>query len=108
MSTPSKYRYPAFVGFDELIGRYYILFPDLPRCTTTGDSEDEALNNAKEALSLHLFGMEDDNDDIPSPSFVRGLRGENNEAVVLIEVWMPSFREKMETKCVNKTVTAPG
>ena len=27
---------------------------------------------------------------------------------VLVEVWMPSFRERMETKAVNRTVTLPG
>ncbi|NLL36104.1 MAG: type II toxin-antitoxin system HicB family antitoxin [Fretibacterium sp.] len=105
---PDRYRYPAFLGLDETTGRYYILFPDLPGCTTTGDTEDEALACAREALSLHLFGMEDDGDEIPAPSPFMGLAGENGEAVVLIDVWMPSFRERMETKAVNRTVTLPG
>jgi len=105
---PDKYRYPAFLGLDEATGRYYILFPDLPGCTTTGDTEDEVLASASEALSLHLFGMEDDGDEIPTPSSLIGLHGENGEAVTLVEVWMPSFREKMETKAVNRTVTLPG
>ena len=104
---PDKYIYPAFLGFDEPTGRYYILFHDLPGCTTTGDTEEEALNNAKEAMSLHLFGMEDDGDEIPDASPIIGLQGENGEVVVLIEVWMPSFRERMETKAVNRTVTLP-
>jgi predicted RNase H-like HicB family nuclease/post-segregation antitoxin (ccd killing protein) len=105
---PARYAYPSFIGFDIPTGRYYVLFHDLPGCTTTGDTEEEVLTNAKEALSLHLFGMEDDGDDIPLPSSIVGLRGENGEAVVLVEVWMPSFREKMETKAVNRTVTLPG
>ena len=65
-AKPDKYRYPAFLGLDKHTGRYYILFPDLPGCTTTGDTEDEALDCAREALALHLFGMEDDEDDIPA------------------------------------------
>jgi len=109
MNKPDKYKYPAFLGLDEPTGRYYILFPDLPPgCTTTGDTEEEVFNNAKEAMSLHLFGMEDDGDEIPSPSAIIGLKGERGETAVLVEVWMPSFREKMETKAVNKTVTLPG
>lgn len=107
-AKPDKYRYPAFLGLDKHTGRYYILFPDLPGCTTTGDTEDEALECAKDALALHLFGMEDDKDDIPAPSPLTGLKGEEGEAAVLIEVWMASFREKMETKAVNRTVTLPG
>ena len=108
MNKPDKYKFPAFLGFDAPTGRYYILFPDLPGCTTTGDTEEDAIKSAKEAMSLHLFGMESDEDDIPSPSSIVGLQGENEETVVLIEVWMPYFRDKMETKAVNKTVTLPG
>ncbi len=105
---PARYRYPAFIGFDEPTKCYYILFPDLPGCTTQGYTEEEALTSAKEALSLHLYGMEDDGDEIPQPRSIVGLKGENGETVVLIEVWMPSFRERMETKAVNRTVTLPG
>ena len=108
MNKPDKYKYPAFLGYDEPTGRYYILFPDLPGCTTTGDTEEEALDNAKEAMSLHLFGMEDDGDEIPAPNSIVGLQGENGETIILVEAWMPYFREKMETKAVNKTVTLPG
>lgn len=105
---PARYCYPAFIGFDVPTKCYYILFPDLPGCTTQGYMEEEALVCAKEALSLHLYGMEDDGDEIPEPSSIVGLKGEDGEAVVLIEVWMPSFRERMETKAVNRTVTLPG
>ena len=108
MNKPDKYKYPAFLGYDEPTGRYYVLFPDLPGCTTTGDTEEEALGNAKEAMSLHIFGMEDDGDEIPAPNSIVGLQGENGETIILVEAWMPSFREKMETKAVNKTVTLPG
>jgi predicted RNase H-like HicB family nuclease len=107
MRKPDRYRYPALIGLDDATERYYVLFPDLPGCTTTGDTEEEALQSAKEAMSLHLFGMENDGDEIPTPGSVLEIRGENDEPIVLIEVWMPSFREKMETKAVNKTVTLP-
>ena len=107
-NRPARYCYPATIGFDSPTGRYYILFPDLPGCTTTGDTEEEAVLNAQEALSLHLYGMEDDGDEIPRPSSIVGIEVDKNEAVVLVEVWMPSFREKMETKAVNRTVTLPG
>ena len=107
-TKPTRYCYPALIGFDDLTKCYYILFPDLPGCTTQGYTEYEALTCAKEALSLHLYGMEADGDDIPNPSSIITMKGENGEAVVLIEVWMPSFRERMETKAVNRTVTLPG
>ncbi len=88
--------------------------PDLPGCTTTGATEDEALEHAREAMSLHLWGMEVDEDEIPAPTPLHQLDlGEYLEegekiVAVLVEVWMPSFRERMETKAVNRTVTLPG
>jgi predicted RNase H-like HicB family nuclease/post-segregation antitoxin (ccd killing protein) len=114
MNRPDKYRYPAVLGYDTSTKQYYVLWPDLPGCTTTGETEDEALQNAREAMSLHLWGMEDDMDSIPPPTPLQKLdldeyREDGNRiVVVLIEIWMPSFREKMETKAVNRTVTLPG
>jgi predicted RNase H-like HicB family nuclease len=104
---PSKYTYPATLGFDKETGRYYVLWPDLPGCTTTGDTEDEAIKNAHEAMSLHVWGMENDGDLIPEPCSIMNIKHKKNEAVIIIEIWMPSFREKMDTKAVNRTVTLP-
>ena len=114
MNTPDRYRYPAVLGYDASTNQYYVLWPDLPGCTTTGATEDEALEHAREAMSLHLWGMEVDEDEIPAPTPLHQLDlGEYVEegekiVAVLVEVWMPSFRERMETKAVNRTVTLPG
>jgi predicted RNase H-like HicB family nuclease len=37
---------------DPETGRYSSVFPELPGCASAGDSEDEAIANAKEALEL--------------------------------------------------------
>lgn len=41
-----------------------IEFPDLPGCYPCADKDntDEALKNAKEALGLHIWGMEQDHE----------------------------------------------
>ena len=39
-----------------------IYFPDLDGCVSYGDNDSNAFHNAKEALTLHLFGMEQDED----------------------------------------------
>lgn len=44
-----------------------ITFPDLPGCVSNANTIDEAIKNAKEVLALHLFGMEEDGIEIPSP-----------------------------------------
>ncbi len=47
---------------------YSVFFPDLPGCTSAGESVDEAARNAQEALNLHLSGMIDDGEAIPTPT----------------------------------------
>ncbi|MFZ5631942.1 MAG: type II toxin-antitoxin system HicB family antitoxin [Bacillota bacterium] len=101
-----KYIYPAI--FDQCgEGGYTVTFPDLPGCITEGDTIEEALSMAKEAMSLHLWGMEDDGDPIPPPTPPEKVQAPENGFVSLVEVWMPPFRDKMALKAVNKMVTIP-
>jgi predicted RNase H-like HicB family nuclease len=99
----NHYIYPAIFHYaDDGIS---IQFPDLPGCITCGSTIEEALFMAKDALSLHLYGMEKDNDPIPEPSFDFEL--ETNEKLISVEVFMPPFRDEMENKAVKKTLTVP-
>lgn len=47
---------------------------------------------AKEALNIHLFGLEEANYDIPTASALKSLKTEVNQVTVLVDVWMPPFR----------------
>lgn len=99
------YVYPAiFTYADDGIS---IEFPDLPGCLPCADTTDEAVKNAKEAMGLHLFGMEEDNDPIPEPTEIRNLVLESNQVAMLIDVFMPLFREAIENAAVKKTLTIP-
>jgi predicted RNase H-like HicB family nuclease len=40
------------VQFDPQVKRWSAVFPELPGCATAGDTEEEALLNAKVALAL--------------------------------------------------------
>jgi predicted RNase H-like HicB family nuclease len=40
------------VEFDSRTKRWSAVFPELPGCASAGDTEEEAIANAKEALSL--------------------------------------------------------
>ncbi|MCC7485115.1 MAG: type II toxin-antitoxin system HicB family antitoxin [Burkholderiales bacterium] len=40
------------VQFDSDARRWSAVFPELPGCATAGDTEEEAISNAKEALAL--------------------------------------------------------
>lgn len=61
------YTYPA--SFEkENDGSYSVRFPDFDGCFTQGTSFELAFCNAVEALSLHIFGMLSDGEELPSPS----------------------------------------
>lgn len=86
-----------------------IEFPDLPGCYPCADKDDTdgALANAKEALGLHLWGMEQDGEEIPLPTPITELELEKNTVPVLIDIFMPPVRERINSKFVKKTLSLP-
>jgi hypothetical protein len=48
-----------------------------------------ALKNAKEAMGLHIWGLEQDGEELPAPTPVTALALSPNQMPVLIEVFMP-------------------
>lgn len=100
-----RYIYPAV--FDFAGDGISVSFPDLPGCFSCADSDEEAVSMAKEALGLHLYSMEEDNDEIPVPTPISKIKLEPNQAVVLVEVIMPKMRQAIENYSVKKTLSVP-
>ncbi len=88
-------------------GGYEIRFPDLPGCFSQGDSLEEAMIMAKDALELHLWGMEDDNISIPPATLPENIELQKGCFTVPISVYMPPVREEMNNKTIKKTLTLP-
>lgn len=105
MSLNNSYVYPAV--FDYAVDGISVEFPDLPGCLTCGDTDAESMEMAKEAMGLHLYGMEKDGDDIPVPSGFRDIEIEGNQVIVLVEVWMPLVRDQIDNQAIKKTLTIP-
>lgn len=101
-----RYIYVAiFAKEDEY---YNVSFPDLPGCYTYGKTIEEAYSMAKEALELHLYGMEEDGDCVPVPTVGESIIvNESNSFTTLIEAYMPLVRNQMLNKAVKKTLTIP-
>lgn len=100
-----RYMFPAIFRFHSR--GVDVEFPDLPGCFSHGANQEEALEMAREALGLHLYGMEEDGDPIPPPSRVTDMSVGRDEAVVLVDVWMPPIRNAVEERSVKKTLTIP-
>jgi predicted RNase H-like HicB family nuclease len=58
--------YVALVHKDEGTS-YGVSFPDVPGCISAGDTLEEALANAAQALAGHLALMREDGDVLPKP-----------------------------------------
>ena len=62
----THYSYPAFFYLEP--DGISVEFPDLPGCLSCAQTEEEAFQRAREALGLHLYGMETDGEVIPEPT----------------------------------------
>ena len=99
------YSYIAVISFDD--DGISIDFPDLAGCFTCTESENEIFKMAKEVLGLHLWSMEKDNEPIPEPSSIKDIKLDDNEIAMLVEVFMPPVRDRINNKVVKKTLTIP-
>lgn len=86
---------------------YTVTFPDLPGCITEGDTIEKALTMAKDALELHLYGLEADGEEIPIASNPVILEVPHGGFISLIEAWMPTVRAEMANLAVRKNLTIP-
>ena len=91
MKKNDVYVYPAVLTFEDG-AEIAVTFPDLPGCYPCADKDDTAmaLKNAKEALGLHIWGMEQDDEPIPAPSKITDLVLTHDQVPVLIEVRSPA------------------
>ena len=51
--------------------------------------------------------MEEDKEEIPSPTPLAKVEIQPNERAVLVDVYMPSIRQAHVNRSVNRTVTLP-
>jgi predicted RNase H-like HicB family nuclease len=67
-------RYPVAIEVGDKRHAYGVVVPELPGCFSAGDTLDEALGNAEEAILLHLEGLLDEEWAIPKPSALASLQ----------------------------------
>lgn len=105
MKKVERYFYPAVFTYepDQEIA---VVFPDL-NCATSGTDDMNALLSARELLGCVLMGLEEDGEDIPTPTMLANIELETNERAVLIDVYMPAIRQAHINRSVSRTVTLP-
>lgn len=79
-------RYPIAIETGNAEHAYGVVVPDLPGCFSAGDTLDEALTNAREAILLHLEGLLDDGQSFPKPSTIEQLRSKRGWTWAIVDV----------------------
>ena len=104
-----KDRYSYIALFEYAEDGISIEFPDLPGCLPCADPNDTemAFKNAKEALGLHIYGMECDGEEIPAPTPPNEIEYEKGKIPVMVEVFMPPVRDRIKNRFVKKTLSLP-
>ena len=84
---------------------YGVSVPDLPGCISAGDTLEEAIGMAREAIELHLEGMIEDGAAIPTPRLLEIHRKHHADAAAfaLVEIDAGNLR----TKAVRINITLP-
>ncbi len=62
----SEHEYTVVLEQEE-DGRYSVTVPDLPGCTSMGDTYDEAIANVRDAIRVHVDGLVADGLPVPEP-----------------------------------------
>ena len=102
----AKYAYPA-IFIPEEDGSYSINFPDLEGCFTCGDTLEDGLEMARDALALVLYGYEKEGREIPKPSELSAFDLELGAFVNYVVCDTMVYRKMHSNKAVKKTLTIP-
>ena len=94
--------YPAIIHNEDQ--SYWIEFPDLEGCSTCGDTLEETLDFASEALGLYLVSLTERDLAIPAPSDIDSLVPENGHAIY-VSTDINKYRR--DTKAVKKMLSIP-
>jgi len=95
-----------YAVFEKTKTGFSVYFPDIPGCISTGNDFAHALRMAEEALGLHLYGIEKDNEPLPtSTGSIPELS--SGDVVVAVSVFPTMVKDEMENRRVRTAVTIP-
>lgn len=90
-------RYPIAIESGDAGHAYGVVVPDLPGCFSAGETLDEALTNAQEAILLHIEGLLDHGKSVPKASDIDRLRRKReyrNWTWAIVDVDMSQLGDK--------------
>ena len=101
-----KLIYPA-VFHPEEVGGYSVDFPDLLGCVTEGDTLDEAIRMAADALGIYLYSLKEDGEKAPKPSDPADIKVSGRDFISLVTYDEVECLKRTDNHSVKKTLTIP-
>ena len=99
-------RYPVVIHKDGASG-YGVSVPDLPGCFSAGDTLEEAVESAQEAIACHLEGLLMDGEPLPAMQSLETLQaGEDYQGGLWALVDVDISKLSSKTKRINITLPA--
>ena len=100
-------KYPAIFHLEDK--SYWVEFPDLEGCFSSGDSMEEAYENAKDALGVYL---DKDGDlysrKINKPSDINKVIAKHKKDIVMfVDYNSVEYAKKFKNKAIKKTLSIP-
>jgi predicted RNase H-like HicB family nuclease len=101
----SLMRFPIVIHRDADSG-YGVTVPDLPGCFSAGDTLDDAIESAREAIACHIEGLLMDGEPIPARASLESHQGNGNYrdgvwAIVAVDI------SKLSSKSTRINITLP-
>lgn len=97
--------YPAILSPSE--NGYVVYVPDF-NINTQGDDIANAIEMARDAIGIAGIDMEDDKKDIPKPSEIKTVAGENDRDIVtLVDIDFVEYRRQNDVRTVRRNVALP-
>lgn len=97
-----KRTYPAIIHQED--GRYWAEFPDVAGCYTDGDTVEDVIENASEALGGMLCLMLDEGEALPASTEISDIKPSDGFATLILT---DPLLYKKDTRAVKKTLTIP-
>ncbi len=100
-----KYVYP--VVFTPEDNNFDVSVPDLPGCFTFGSTLIQAIEMARDAISMWLVDAEDKNESIPTASQTQDITYQPGSFINLVDVDTSEYRRENDNRAIKKTLTIP-
>ena len=94
--------YPAIFHKED---GYWVEFPDLPGCQSCGDTLEQTMEFASEALGLYLADLLEQDKEFPEATPIKEIKKAKNDVVSYIATDVNKYRRN--TKAVKKTLSIP-